>query len=73
MKRLVQEFIVRTLFRNSAACWNRGTTPENIYAVDKWAELGVSGFKAKISPVVKGLIERAHKHGLTVTAYGFWI
>ena len=52
--------------------WNRGTTIEQIYkTVDKWAELGVAGFKAKgISPVLlKALIDRAHKHGLTVTAH----
>jgi len=52
--------------------WNRSTTVEDIYArVDKWAELGAAGFKAKgISPVLlQALIERAHQHGLTVTGH----
>lgn len=59
-------------FGTALPAWNRGTTVEQIYeTVDKWAELGVSGFKAKgISPVLlKALIDRAHKHGLTVTAH----
>ncbi len=52
--------------------WDPEMTAEQIYArVDKWAELGVAGFKAKgIKPdQLKALIERAHKHGLTVTAH----
>ena len=52
--------------------WDPKTTPEQIYGmVDKWAELGVAGFKAKgITPVqLQALIERAHKHGLTVTGH----
>ncbi len=59
-------------FGSAFPSWNRGISIEDIYAtVDKWAELGVSGFKAKgITPVhLKALIERAHKHGLTVTAH----
>lgn len=59
-------------FGTAFPAWNRGTTIEDIYAtVDKWAELGVSGFKAKgISPVLlKALIERAHLHGLPVTGH----
>ncbi|MBO3698855.1 amidohydrolase family protein [Roseivirga sp. E12] len=59
-------------FGTAFPAWNRGTTIEDIYAtVDKWAELGVAGFKAKgISPVLlKALIERAHLHGLPVTGH----
>ncbi len=59
-------------FGTAFPAWNRGTTIEDIYkTVDKWAELGVSGFKAKgISPVLlKALIERAHLHGLPVTGH----
>ena len=59
-------------FGTAFPAWNRGTTIEDIYAtVDKWAALGVSGFKAKgISPVLlKALIERAHLHGLPVTGH----
>jgi len=59
-------------FGTAFPAWNRGTTIEDVYKkVDKWAELGVAGFKAKgISPILlKALIERAHKHGLTVTAH----
>lgn len=59
-------------FGTAFPAWNRGTTVEDIYrTVDKWAELGVTGFKAKgINPVLlKALIERAHVHGLTVTGH----
>ena len=52
--------------------WDRATTKEQIYAdVDKWAELGAKGFKAKgITPdELRALIERAHFHGLTVTGH----
>lgn len=59
-------------FGTAFPAWNRGTTIQDIYnTVDKWAELGVAGFKAKgISPVLlKALIERAHKHGLPVTGH----
>lgn len=59
-------------FGTAFPAWNRGTTIEDVYAtVDKWAALGVSGFKAKgISPVLlKALIERAHLHGLPVTGH----
>jgi imidazolonepropionase-like amidohydrolase len=52
--------------------WNRNITTAQIYAeVDKWAELGARGFKAKgITPQqLKALIERAHLHGLTVTGH----
>jgi imidazolonepropionase-like amidohydrolase len=51
--------------------WSRATK-EQIYAdVDKWAELGAKGFKAKgITPdELRALIERAHFHGLTVTGH----
>jgi len=59
-------------FGTAFPAWDRGTTIQDIYdTVDKWAELGVAGFKAKgISPVLlKALIERAHLHGLTVTGH----
>ena len=47
-------------------------TPAQIRAdVDRWAELGARGFKAKgITAVqLRALIERAHVHGLTVTGH----
>ena len=47
-------------------------TPDSIFAeVDHWAGLGVRGFKAKGigSEHLKPLIDRAHKHGLTVTGH----
>ncbi|MCZ6837612.1 MAG: amidohydrolase family protein [Planctomycetota bacterium] len=50
----------------------RGATArEVIERVDTWADLGARGFKAKrISPLqLETLIERAHLHGLTVTAH----
>ena len=50
----------------------RNITPEQIRQdVDTWVERGVGGFKAKaIGPDhLKILIERAHKHGLTVTGH----
>ncbi|MFY0591502.1 amidohydrolase family protein [Roseivirga sp.] len=59
-------------FGTAFPAWNRGTTIQDIYdKVDKWAELGVAGFKAKgISPVLlKALVERAHMHGLPVTGH----
>jgi imidazolonepropionase-like amidohydrolase len=52
--------------------WNRNMTAQQIAAdVDKWAELGAKGFKAKgITPdELRALIERAHFHGLTVTGH----
>ena len=59
-------------FGTAFPAWDRGTTVQDIYdTVDKWAELGVAGFKAKgISPVLlDALIKRAHQHGLTVTGH----
>lgn len=59
-------------FGTAFPAWNRGTTIQDVYdKVDKWAELGVAGFKAKgISPVLlKALVERAHLHGLPVTGH----
>ncbi len=59
-------------FGTAFPAWNRSTTIQDVYStVDKWAELGVAGFKAKgISPVLlKALIERAHMHGLPVTGH----
>ena len=47
-------------------------TPDRIrQEVDEWAAKGVRGFKAKgIQPAqLEALIERAHQHGLTVTAH----
>jgi imidazolonepropionase-like amidohydrolase len=53
--------------------WNAAAeTPERIREeVDAWAAKGVRGFKAKgIQPAqLQALIERAHQHGLTVTAH----
>jgi imidazolonepropionase-like amidohydrolase len=59
-------------FGTAFPAWDRSTTIQDIYdTVDKWAELGATGFKAKgISPVLlKALVERAHLHGLTVTGH----
>lgn len=59
-------------FGRSAPDWDNRMSIEDIYArVDKWAALGARGFKAKgIMPHhLKALIERAHQHGLTVTAH----
>ena len=50
----------------------RDATAEDVIAqVDKWAALGARGFKAKrITPgQLRALIDRAHLHGLTVTAH----
>jgi imidazolonepropionase-like amidohydrolase len=52
--------------------WNEHATTEDIYKdVDHWAAEGVRSFKAKgISPEhLRALIDRAHLHGLTVTAH----
>ncbi|MCZ6596793.1 MAG: amidohydrolase family protein [Planctomycetota bacterium] len=52
--------------------WERDMSVGDLNAeVDLWAERGVTGFKAKgIGPVhLRALIERAHLHGLTVTAH----
>jgi imidazolonepropionase-like amidohydrolase len=52
--------------------WDPEVTTREIYAdVDKWAELGAKGFKAKgITPdQLRALVERAHMHGLTVTGH----
>lgn len=59
-------------FGTAFPAWDRGTTIQDVYdTVDKWAEFGVAGFKAKgISPVLlKAMIERAHLHGLPVTGH----
>lgn len=59
-------------FGTAFPAWDRSTTVEDVYTtVDKWAELGASGFKAKgINPVLlQALIERAHIYGLTVTGH----
>jgi imidazolonepropionase-like amidohydrolase len=52
--------------------WNRNATDADIYRdVDEWAAKGVRAFKAKgIAPQhLRALVERAHLHGLTVTAH----
>ena len=52
--------------------WNPNATTADIYRdVDEWAAKGARAFKAKgIAPEhLKALIERAHQHGLTVTAH----
>ena len=52
--------------------WDPDMPLEQIRAeVDRWAELGVAGFKAKriSAPHLQALIDRAHRHGLTVTAH----
>ena len=52
--------------------WNPEYTREDIYGiVDEWTEKGVGGFKAKTigHDHLQYLIERAHYHGLTVTAH----
>lgn len=59
-------------FGTAFPAWDRGTTIQDVYnTVDKWAELGAAGFKAKgINPVLlQALIDRAHMHGLTVTGH----
>lgn len=52
--------------------WDRSMSADALRAeVDHWAASGVTGFKAKsISPEhLRVLIERAHRHGLTVTGH----
>lgn len=52
--------------------WNQNATTADIYKdVDEWAAKGARAFKGKgIAPEhLKALIERAHQHGLTVTAH----
>lgn len=52
--------------------WNQKATTADIYRdVDYWAAHGAKAFKAKgIAPQhLRALIERAHLHGLTVTAH----
>jgi imidazolonepropionase-like amidohydrolase len=52
--------------------WNQNATDEDIYRdVDEWAAKGARAFKGKgIAPQhLRALIERAHMHGLTVTAH----
>jgi imidazolonepropionase-like amidohydrolase len=52
--------------------WNANATQADIYRdVDEWAAKGARAFKAKgIGPQhLRWLVERAHMHGLTVTAH----
>src|SRR3569833_343937 len=59
-------------FATARRGWNQNATTADIYRdVDEWAAKGARAFKAKgIAPEhLKALIERAHQHGLTVTAH----
>ncbi len=59
-------------YGGAAPDWNKNFTKEDIEArVDLWAKMGAKGFKAKnITPEnLQVLIDRAHFHGLTVTAH----
>ncbi len=52
--------------------WDKSASTEDVEAiVDRWAELGVAGFKAYglSRPQLQALIARAHQHGLTVTGH----
>ena len=59
-------------FGSARPGWDHAVSRQWIYdEVDRWAERGVRGFKAKgIRPEhLEPLIERAHQHGLTVTGH----
>jgi imidazolonepropionase-like amidohydrolase len=59
-------------FGTARSGWNQNATQADIYRdVDEWAAKGARAFKAKgIAPQhLRWLIERAHLHGLTVTAH----
>jgi Imidazolonepropionase and related amidohydrolases len=59
-------------FGSARRGWNPNATASDIYKdVDEWAAKGARAFKAKgIAPQhLRALIERAHYHGLTVTAH----
>lgn len=59
-------------FGTAAPDWDTEFTVADIYSrVDEWAAAGASGFKAKgiTKQHLVALIERAHQHGLTVTAH----
>ncbi len=59
-------------FGRSAPDWDNDMSTQDIYnRVDKWVALGAKGFKAKgiNAAHLRALIERAHQHGLTVTAH----
>lgn len=59
-------------YGTAAPDWNDSFTVADVYArVDKWAALGAQSFKAKNinAELLGALIERAHQHGLTVTAH----
>jgi imidazolonepropionase-like amidohydrolase len=52
--------------------WDSTITPEQIHKeVDDWVSRGVRGFKAKgiSAEHLRALIERAHRHGVTVTGH----
>ncbi len=52
--------------------WNEKTTPAEVRAiVDRWANLGVKGFKAYGLTLeqLQALIEQAHRYGLPVTGH----
>ena len=59
-------------FGTSDPKWNRNYTVQDIYKiVDQLAESGVGGLKAKgiTREHLQALIDRGHKHGLTVSAH----
>ncbi len=59
-------------YGNAAPDWNKDFSKEDVYQrVDKWVALGAKGLKAKNinKELLEALIERAHQHGLTVTAH----
>lgn len=59
-------------FGSAAPDWNDSFTVQDVYErVDKGVAMGVKGFKAKNikAELLEALIERAHQHGLTVTAH----
>ncbi len=59
-------------YGSAAPDWDQDFTTQDIYdRVDKWAEHGAAGFKAKniTHQHLQALIERADYHGLTVTGH----
>lgn len=59
-------------YGSAAPDWSREMDEAAIRErVDTWAARGAAGFKAKgiTAPHLEALIERAHRHGLTVTAH----
>lgn len=59
-------------YGSAALDWNDEFTVDDVNErVDKWVALGAKGFKAKNinKELLDALIQRAHQHGLTVTAH----